>query len=131
MEDDLGAADRVVHALVATQLPLDDLDVEPGEVLAAAGREVVEHAHVVAALEQAPDEVGADEAAAAGDEDTHHRPTSVRMCTSSCCRECGLCPSSRTTSCKMSAEGIRGETGTFPPRASLRAMLIWRPRYES
>ena len=68
VEDDLGAANGVVHALVAAQLALDDLDVEAGEVRAVAGREVVEHAHLVAALEQRPDEVRADEAGAAGDE---------------------------------------------------------------
>ena len=61
--------DRVVDALVAAQLALDDLDVAaPVEVRAAAGREVVEHAHVVAALEQRPHEVRADEPGAAGDE---------------------------------------------------------------
>ena len=71
MEDELAAANRRVHALVAPQLPLDQLDVEPVEVLAAARREVVEDAHVVAALEQRPHEVRADEARAACDEDCH------------------------------------------------------------
>ena len=65
----------VVHALVAPQLALDDLDVEAVEVLAVAGREVVEHAHLVAALEQRAHEVRADEAAAAGDEDARHQAT--------------------------------------------------------
>ena len=41
---------------------------EVGEVLAAPGREVVEHPHGVAAGEQRADEVRADEAGAAGDE---------------------------------------------------------------
>ena len=38
------------------------------EVLAAAGREVVEHRHLVAPLEQGVDEVRADESGAAGDQ---------------------------------------------------------------
>ena len=41
------------------------------EVLAPAGGEVVEHGHLVAALEQGVDEVRADEAGAAGDEGAH------------------------------------------------------------
>ena len=72
MEDDLDAADGVVDALVAAELALDDLDVEPVEVRARAGREVVEHAHLVAALEQRAHEVRADEAGAAGDERRRH-----------------------------------------------------------
>ena len=50
MEDDLAAADRVVDALVALNVALDQLDLagEAGEVLAVARREVVEHADVVA-----------------------------------------------------------------------------------
>ena len=68
MEDDLDAAHSVVHALVAAELAFDHLDVEPFEVRAESGREVVEHAHLVAALEQRANEVGADEAGSAGDE---------------------------------------------------------------
>ncbi len=75
MVDDLDPADGVVHALVAPQLALDDLDVEPLEVRAVAGREVVEHAHLVAALEQPAHEVRADEAGAAGDEHAGHQAT--------------------------------------------------------
>ncbi len=73
MEDDLAAADGVVDALVALDVALDQLDVvaELGEVLAPAGGEVVEHAHLVAVVEQALDEVRADEPAAAGDERPH------------------------------------------------------------
>ena len=41
------------------------------EVLAPAGREVVDDPHLVAAREQRVDEVGADEAGAAGDESAH------------------------------------------------------------
>ena len=49
MEDDLDAAHGRVDALVRPQIALHELDVvlEPGEVGAAPGREVVEHAHVV------------------------------------------------------------------------------------
>ena len=71
MEDELDASDGVVDALVAAQLALDDLDVvlEAGEVRAVAGGEVVEDPNRVAALEELANEVRADEAAAAGDED--------------------------------------------------------------
>ena len=78
VEDELDAADGVVDALVAAQLALDDLDVvlEPGEVRAVAGGEVVEDANRVAALEQRADEVAADESGSAGDEDpAAHAPT--------------------------------------------------------
>ena len=73
MEDDLDAAHGRVHALVRAEVALDELDVvlEPGEVRAAPGREVVEHAHVVAAREERAHEVRADEAAAARDERLH------------------------------------------------------------
>ena len=73
MEHELGAADGRVDTLVAPQLSFDHLDVrlEAGEVRAASGREVVEHAHLVAAREQRSNEVRADEARAAGDENLH------------------------------------------------------------
>jgi hypothetical protein len=71
VEDELDASDGVVDALVAAELALDDLDVvlEAGEVRAVAGGEVVEDANRVAAFEQLANEVRADEATAAGDED--------------------------------------------------------------
>ena len=74
MEHELDAAHRVVHALVRAELALDDLDAETVQVRAVARREVVEHAHVVAALEQGAHEVRADEAAAPGDERLHSSP---------------------------------------------------------
>src|SRR5581483_4028804 len=73
--DDLRAAHGVVHALVAPQLALDDLEVEPLEVRAVPGGEVVEHADVVAALEQGAREVRADEPRSARDEDARHQAT--------------------------------------------------------
>ena len=74
VEDDLDAADGRVHALVRAEVALDHLDVPPElcEVRPAAGREVVQHADVVASLEERLDEVRADEAGAAGDEDARH-----------------------------------------------------------
>ena len=73
MVDDVDAADGVVDALVAAQLALDDLDRRsPSRFARDPGREVVEHAHLVAALEQRADEVRADEAGAAGDERRRH-----------------------------------------------------------
>ncbi len=59
-----------MDALVRAEVALDHLDVveELGQVLAAAGGEVVEHAHGVASGEQRADEIRADEAGAARDE---------------------------------------------------------------
>jgi hypothetical protein len=57
-------------------------DVEPGggrQVLPAAGREVVEHRDLVPRADEGIDEVAADEAGAAGDEDSHR---SSRRCQS-------------------------------------------------
>ena len=68
MEDDLGPAHRVVDALVGAELALDHGGVEAGQVRTAPRGEVVEHAHLVAALEQRAHEVRADEPTAAGDE---------------------------------------------------------------
>jgi hypothetical protein len=77
VEDDLGAADRVVDALVAPQLALDEVDVvvDLGQVRPVPGREVVEYPDLVAALEQRPDEVRADEARSTGDERLHASAT--------------------------------------------------------
>ena len=75
MVDDLRTANRVVYALVAAQLSLDDLEVEALEIRTVSGREVVEHADVVPALEQRAHEVGADEAGAARDEGARHHAT--------------------------------------------------------
>src|SRR5206468_11628731 len=81
VEDDLAAARGGVHALVAPQRSLDELDValDVGEVVAVAGGEVVEHAHLVAALEQAADEIGADEAGAPGDQNLHGSATTWKL----------------------------------------------------
>ena len=74
MEDDLGPADRSMDTFVGTEVALDDLDVasERGEVRAAPSREVVEHADLVASLEQRLDEVRADEPGASRDQDPCH-----------------------------------------------------------
>ena len=81
MKDGLDAAHGVVHALVAAQLALDDAHVEAGEVLAAPRGEVVEHPHVLAALEQRAHEVRPDEPSAARDEDAaaHARATTWKF----------------------------------------------------
>ena len=71
MEHDLDPAHGVVHPLVRAQLSFDHLDVEALEVRAVAGREVVEHAHVVPGVEQRAHEVRADEPAASGHECLH------------------------------------------------------------
>ena len=84
MKDDVAALDCVRDALVALDVAFDDVDVagEAGEVLAVAGREVVEDADVGAVCEKALDEARADESGAAGDEDlaegvAHRREASV------------------------------------------------------
>ena len=77
MEDDLHPTHGVVDTLVASELSLDDLDVDPVEIPPAPRGEVVEHADVVAALEQCAHQVGADEAAAPCDE-CFHRGVSAR-----------------------------------------------------
>ena len=60
----LGVADvGLVEARAARQ--------RGAEVLALAGDEVVDDRHLVAAIEERVDEVGADEAGAAGDQGTH------------------------------------------------------------
>ncbi len=81
MEDDLDSAYGVVDPLVAPELALDELDVpiEPGQIGAVAGREVVEHAHVVAPCEQSANDVRPDEAGAAGDEDLHAGRTVLEL----------------------------------------------------
>src|SRR5213078_3093196 len=66
--DDLDAAHGRVYTLVRTELALDDLDRTSLQVGAVAGGEVVQNAHVVTALEQRVDEVGADEARSTGDQ---------------------------------------------------------------
>jgi hypothetical protein len=64
----------------STCVPDDELAVDAVEVLPPARvRELVEHDHLVAAAEEALDEMAADEPAAAGDEDPHHSdPRCVR-----------------------------------------------------
>lgn len=73
MEDDLAPADGVVDALVASQIALDQLNLvlDAREVVAVAGREVVEDPDLVTAGEQFLNEVRADEARPTCDEDAH------------------------------------------------------------
>jgi hypothetical protein len=60
-----------MHALVGTELALDDLDLEALEIGPIAGREVVQHAHFVSALDERVHEIRADEPGSAGDECLH------------------------------------------------------------
>ena len=72
-----------------------------GERVAARGREVVDHEHVVAALEQAIGEVRRDEARAAGDQNSRHlRPR----------------------------EGYAPQTATARRSESLLLLEAWRPK---
>ena len=70
MEHDLDAGAGARRRGRVPDVALDELDVlrEVGQVLALAGEEVVEDAHLVAAREQRARDRGADEAGAAGDE---------------------------------------------------------------
>ena len=70
VEHDLDASHRGVDALVRAEVAFDDLDLagEVDEVRPVPGREVVEHPHAVAPVEQRADEIRADEPGATGDE---------------------------------------------------------------
>ena len=76
MEGQLAAAHGVVDALVALQIPLDQLDLVEHvvEVPALAGGEVVENAHRVPVGQQSADQMRADEAPSAGHESNGPRP---------------------------------------------------------
>ena len=69
MEDAIHPGDRPPHGLWVAQVPLDQLDVADRlQVLAPAGREVVEDADAVASSPERLGDVRTDEAGAAG----HH-----------------------------------------------------------
>jgi hypothetical protein len=70
MDHGVDAVQRSAHHLGVADIPLDELDVKAGEVVAASPREVVERADRRPALEKPGDQVRTDEAAAAGDEDS-------------------------------------------------------------
>jgi hypothetical protein len=69
VNDGVDAVERSGHDVGVADVALDELDVETGEVVAAPPREVVERSDRAPALEEPRDQVRADEAAAAGDED--------------------------------------------------------------
>src|SRR5690606_12291809 len=74
VDDDVRGGDQRVDDVPVGHVPLDQLDVQPGEGLTVAGvGELVEHRHpgVGTVLEGLPDEVGADEPGAPGDEHVH------------------------------------------------------------
>ena len=91
MEDELAATDRIVDTFIALDIALDQLDVvgDGGEVLAAAGGEVVEHPHGVTVAEQAANEVGADEPGTTGDQ-RGRLPRTHRRRVSSPALMCGI-----------------------------------------
>jgi len=66
-----------VAQLIADEVPFEEDGVEAGEVLAPAGRQVVQHADRLALGEQAPHEVRADEAGTAGHEHGHQARSSI------------------------------------------------------
>ena len=79
VEDDVHARGQPPDEIAVPDVALDDVDVAvrlgPGEVLAAAARQVVQHDHLAGAvLDQAVGDVRADQAEPAGDQCTidHH-----------------------------------------------------------
>jgi hypothetical protein len=69
MRDGVDAVERPGQDVGVADVALDDLDVETGEVVATSSGEVVEDADPGPTLEKPENQIGADEAAAAGDED--------------------------------------------------------------
>jgi hypothetical protein len=69
VKDHLAAGDGLVDALEALDVTLNHFYIafKPTEVAASSGREVVEQAYPVASLEQALDEMRADETCPARD----------------------------------------------------------------
>ena len=74
VEDDLAPCDGAAHGVEVAQVALDQLDIveRAAQVLAAAGAEVVEHAHLDGRIEQSIEQMAADKAAAAGYERGSH-----------------------------------------------------------
>lgn len=70
MDDDLCSGERALDGLRIADVPLEQLDVEPGQIVGRATSEVVETPDLVAAVEELGNEVGADKAAGASDEDS-------------------------------------------------------------
>jgi hypothetical protein len=70
VHDGVHAGERTGHCLLVPDVALDELDIVGGDVLAAPPGEVVEATDRGPTLEEHGDEVRADEAAGAGDEDS-------------------------------------------------------------
>ncbi len=76
MENQLGPVAGAVAVTSLANVALDELD-QPGhfrEVIEVSGAEVVDHGHLVAVVEQAPDNVRPYESGSAGDESLHEAP---------------------------------------------------------
>ena len=76
MEDDLASFHRLVDHIRVGDVALDQLR-RRIDVLPVAGRQVVEHDHVVAVGDQSVDQVGPDEAGPAGHECAHTNTPSI------------------------------------------------------
>jgi len=76
MRDELHPRHRAPHRLGIAQVPLDDLNVrsDGGQVRQTSGREVVQDANPFSLAHQGFDDVGADEAGAAGHQIHKHIP---------------------------------------------------------
>ena len=70
MHHRVGAVQGGVERLGVEDRPLDELGVDPPEILLGAGREVVERHHVVTGVGQRAAQIAADEPCSAG----HHHP---------------------------------------------------------
>ncbi len=72
MENIIHALHRPAHGLAVQNRSLNEFVLEAGEIVLEAGTQIVQHAHLGLALEMF-DDVAADEAGAAGDQNFHFK----------------------------------------------------------
>ena len=73
MDDEVRASHRLLDVVQIADVPLDHLDasLQRNQTLAFPGREIVQHSHLIAPLEQAPYDVRPDEPRPTGDQVDH------------------------------------------------------------
>src|SRR4051812_26042573 len=109
MQHEVDSLDRPARGLGVADVADDQLGVAV-DVLAPAGREVVEHAHLRAAPDQGVDEVGPDEAGAAGHQHGPPREAHARVPTSTAARVSSavVVASSNSTTCRPASPPVSG-----------------------